>query len=168
MRPKTKWLHFSNPNITAAASPSIGAYRLSAAVVNLEPQKTVCHPVLQHPNVGVPGHLQCFWTSHHPMQNLLQSVANPVGAFMLNSLTPFSHCRTISSLEAKNALSKSSFHMNGICGRNNCRKGSITSETAKVYEICCTQPNQLRTSVMDFGTGNDEIFLTKSAVGLRP
>ena len=141
---------------------------LCAAELNFEPQYTVCHPVLQQPRAGSPGQLQCFCTSHQPMHCLLQSVASPVGAVMLNKRTPFTHCLIISSFEALKASSRSGLQTKGTWGLRSWRKGSKTSDRANVYAICCTQPNQLRMSVKFLGGGKLRMLLTNSVLGLMP
>ena len=111
--PRIKNLHFSRPVMTAWPSPSIGWYRDSAGVQNLLPQYTVCHPVLQHPGMGSPGHEQCFCVSQNPIPNFAQSVARAVGSFVSKVLTPSSHCLMISCLEASKDACSSSDHWKG-------------------------------------------------------
>ena len=64
---------------TARASPSVGAYPLSALLVKREPAYTSFHPVLQHNSDEIcddgdgSGQLQCFCNRRKPIPCLLQS-----------------------------------------------------------------------------------------------
>ena len=80
-QPKTKWRAFSRASTGARASPSIGAYRVSAPEVNRLPTRVVFHPVLQQKGRD-DWHSQCFWNNQNPMPSLLQSLTRQVGLFL--------------------------------------------------------------------------------------
>ena len=86
----------------------------------------------------------------------------------MKSFTPLSHCLMISSLDSRKAASSSSLHENGTWGLSSWRKGSMTSDTAKVYAIWFTAPNQDLTSVVERGVGKLLMFSRNSGVGLSP
>ena len=58
--PKTNMRHFSRASATAKASPSIGAYLLSASVVNREPKNVSFQPSLQQTGPLLTSHPQYF------------------------------------------------------------------------------------------------------------
>ena len=78
VHPSTKCLAFSRASATASASPSTGAYLLSAAWVNRLPTRVMRHPVGQQ-NKSWEGHWQCFWNNQYPIPVFDQSVARQVG-----------------------------------------------------------------------------------------
>ena len=72
-QPRTKRRARCKVQQTARASPSVGAYRLSAVLVNREPAKTSFQPSAQQLGILEIGQEQCFWRSKKPIPTLLQS-----------------------------------------------------------------------------------------------
>ena len=104
--PMTNILHLWSPNTAANASPSIGAYRLSLSLVNLEPANTSFQCPSPNPGRCCGWHLQCFWARVNPMPVLDQSVARQVGWLVSKDFTPSCTSLTISSLKAAKISSK--------------------------------------------------------------
>ena len=65
--------HFSKAHAITAASPSIGAYLLSASIQNLLPANIRCHPSGQQTGALSVVQEQCFCNRRKPIPSLLQS-----------------------------------------------------------------------------------------------
>ena len=64
------------------------------------------------------------------MPVLDQSVAKAVGSLVSKDLTPCSHCRRISSLDASKAVCSSGDHWKGTLDDSRCLKGAMTGAVA--------------------------------------
>ena len=98
----------------ADASPSIGAYRLSLSLVNLDTANTSFQCPSSHPGRCGGWHLQCFWVRVNPMPVLDQSLARQVGRLVSKDFTQSCTGLTILFLEAAKISSKD-VHL-GHCG----------------------------------------------------
>ena len=167
--PRVKWRVFWRAQATARASPSTGAYLDSAPVVNLLPARTTFHPVLQQPGT-LPSHWQCFWDRWNPIPVLLQSVPRRVvlpGS--KDSMPSLMASRILALLALKAALCASphrSPHFSPAPrGLRNGRSGSLMVWSLWKQSTWLVRPNQLRTPVMSFGSGNSAMLLSMSSLG---
>ena len=155
-QPSTKWRALSRASATARASPSMGAYRDSAACVNREPTNVTFQPSWQQ-KISRDGHWQCFWNSQYPTPSLLQSVAKHVGRFLSKIRTPSWIREVISTFEASKACWSSGVQVNVEDGFSRDRNGAMTEAIEKAKATWLTNPNQALMSVMPVGVGKSEI-----------
>ena len=97
----------------ARASPSIGAYRDSAPLLNLEPASVIRQPSAQHAG-DAPAQWQVFCSKWYPRPSLDQSVRRQVGNMGSKISTPRSIALMILIFDALKAESNSAVHRNGV------------------------------------------------------
>ena len=164
-QPSMKYRVWCRAYATANASPSTGAYRLSAGVVNLLPTKHNFHPLLQQDGDSCL-QAQYFCLRTKPMPSLDQSVARHVGRDASNNRTPSFIAWTIVFLDSSKVLLISSVHSNCADGFRRALKGFIVLAIAKAYAPWFTKPNQARAPDMSLGVGNFSIELRNFWLGL--
>ena len=74
LHPKINICALLRLQLNAKHSSLVGAYQLSASVVDWEPANTRCHPSGQHVGALVAGKEQYFCNNKYPNPSLLQSV----------------------------------------------------------------------------------------------
>ena len=104
-QPRINILHFSKLQAIAVASPSIGAYRLSAGVQKRLPANTNFQASGQHTGAFLVSHWQYCWSRRNPMPVWLQSGARQVFLFMSKAEIPSRTRERICSLDLANVSS---------------------------------------------------------------
>ena len=169
-QPMTNIRHFSSARAIAAASPSIGAYRLSASVQNLLPANTMYHPSEQHTGVFffLAGHVQYFCNNRKPMPSLLQSRARQVTLFMSKVVTPFLTKLTMICLDCWKAFSRLSFQTKCVFLLTRSRNGSIMGRNEYAHATWLTSLNQDLASVIFLEVGKVDIAFNRLSQGVTP
>ena len=104
--------HLFNAHAIAAASPSIGAYLVSASLQNLDPAKTSFHPSGQQTGALSIEQEQYFCNKRKPIPCLLQSGARQVTLSRSNVDTPSLTKSVIILLDSTNAFCRDPFQVN--------------------------------------------------------
>ena len=125
-QPMANIWHFSSAHAIAAASPSIGAYLLSASIQNLLLANIRCHPSGQLTGALSVAHEQCFCNRRKPIPSLLQSGVRQMMQFFSNMVMPFRTRSTMTCLECRNTALRPWSHTKCESCLTRLRKGSIT------------------------------------------
>ena len=125
-QPMTNKRHFCNAHAIATASPSIGAYLISASIQNLLPANIRCHPSRQQTGALLVAHEQCFCNRKKSIPSLLQSGAWQVMQFFSNVAMPSRTRSTMTCLECRETASKPWSNTKCESRLTRSRKGSMT------------------------------------------
>ena len=167
-QPATNILHSWSAHAIATASPSIGAYLLSAGVQNRLPANTRCHPSEQQVGTLSLAQEQYFWRSKKPMPSLLQSGARQVVLSMSKIEIPSFTRSMICALDFWNASSRLWSHTNLELGLTRSLKGCITGPSEKAQATWFTNPNHDLASVIFWGVGKSCIAESIDWEGATP
>ena len=139
-QPMTNIRHFSKAHAIVAASPSIGAYLVSASIQNLLPANIRCHPSGQQTGALSVVHEQCFCNRRMPIPSLLQSGVRQMMRFFSNVAMPFRTRSTMTCLECWNTASRPWSQAKCESRLTRSRKGSMTGPSEYAHATWLTSP----------------------------